>query len=253
MNTVRTIVVDDEPLARARLVDLLADEDRVEVIAECKDAQEAVAAIQRLLPDLAFLDVQMPGADAFRVLETLDPQTLPLVIFVTAFERHAVRAFDVRAVDYLLKPFDRDRFREALSKAKQQMEMKERGELAARVIEMADQARSEASDRVIVKSKGRLIVWHLDQIDFVEAVGNYVRIYVGRESHLLRETMTSLEGRLDARRFMRIHRSRIVNLDRIRELEPTESGDYIVTLTTGVQLTLSRKYKAKLHDRFGSL
>jgi two-component system, LytTR family, response regulator len=251
--TIRTVVVDDEPLARARLVDLLAAEHDVEVIAECKDGPEAVAAIGRLSPDVVFLDVQMPAADAFQVLASLDSARLPLIIFVTAYEQHALKAFDVQATDYLLKPYDNDRFRHALDRARAQLEQKQRSDLATRLLEMATQTHLLQSDRVMVKSGNRVLFWRLGQIDWIESEGNYVRLHIGGESHLLRETMTALEARLDPARFMRIHRCRIVNVERIRKIEPGENGDYTLTLTTGAAVTLSRSYRARLDERFGSL
>jgi two-component system LytT family response regulator len=251
--TIRTLVVDDEPLARARLVDLLAVEQDVEVIGECKDGPEAIAAIVRLCPDVVFLDVQMPAADAFQVLATLDPGRMPLVIFVTAYEQHALKAFDVQAIDYLLKPYDNDRFRHALDRARAQLQQKQRSDLGTRLLEMATQTHILPSDRVMVKSGNRLLFWRLAQIDWIESEGNYVRLHLGSESHLLRETMTALEARLDPARFMRIHRSRIVNVERIRKIEPGENGDYTLTLSNGVALTLSRSYRARLEERFGSL
>lgn len=251
--TIRTLIVDDEPLARARLMDLLAGEHDVEVIAECEDGPEAVAAIMRLCPDVVFLDVQMPAADAFRVLASVEARSMPLVIFVTAYERHALKAFDVQAIDYLLKPYDNERFRQALDRARAQLQQKQRSDLGTRLLEMATQTHILHPDRVMVKSGNRLLFWRLTQIDWIESESNYVRLHVGGESHLLRETMTALESRLDPAQFMRIHRSRIVNVERIRKIEPGANGDYTVTLSTGVALTLSRSYRSKLEERFGSL
>lgn len=251
--TIRALVVDDEPLARARLVDLLAAEPDVDVIAECKDGPEAVDAIVRLRPDVVFLDVQMPAADAFQVLASLDAARLPLIIFVTAYEQHALKAFDVQAIDYLLKPYDNDRFRHALDRARTQLQQKLRSDLGTRLIEMATQTHILQSDRVMVKSGNRLLFWRLTQIDWIESEGNYVRLHIGSESHLLRETMTGLESRLDPARFMRIHRCRIVNVERIRKIEPGENGDYTVTLANGVALPLSRGYRARLEELFPSL
>lgn len=250
---IRTVIVDDEPLARARLVDLLAGERDVEVIAECKDGPEAISAITRLRPDLAFLDVQMPAADAFQVLASLESRRRPLIIFVTAYERHALKAFDVQAIDYLLKPYDNDRFRQALDRARAQLQQEHQSELGTRLLEMATQTHILHSDRVMVKSGNRLLFWRLGQIDWIESEGNYVRLHMGGESHLLRETMIALESRLDPAQFMRIHRSCIVNIERIRKIEPGENGDYTLTLTNGVGLTLSRGYRERLEGRFGTL
>jgi two-component system LytT family response regulator len=253
MRTIKTLVVDDEPLARERVMSLLQGESDIEVLGECRDGQEAIAAIQQLSPDLVFLDVQMPGANGFEVLSAVGADRMPMVIFVTAYDQHALKAFEVRALDYLLKPFDRDRFQSALQRAKASIEQQETGDLGRRLLALVKDLRPAApkTDRIVVKSAGRLFFLRADEIDWIEAAGNYARLHVGNDSHLLRETMNSLEGRLDAERFFRIHRSRIVNMERIQELQPWFNGEYVVILRNGTRLTLSRGYREKLQERLG--
>jgi two-component system LytT family response regulator len=253
MRTIKTLVVDDEPLARERVLSLLNGESGIEVLGECRDGQEAIAAIRQLSPDLVFLDVQMPGANGFEVLSAVGVDHMPMVIFVTAYDQHALKAFEVRALDYLLKPFDRERFQSALQRARTSIEQQETGDLGRRLLALVKDLRPAApkSDRIVVKSAGRLFFLRADEIDWIEAAGNYARLHVGSEAHLLRETMTSLEGRLDPERFFRIHRSRIVNMERIQELQPWFNGEYVVILRNGTRLTLSRGYREKLQERLG--
>src|SRR5512134_2376593 len=222
MKKIRTLVVDDEPLARERLASLLQPLEDVELVGECRDGEEAVIAIHDLTPDLVFLDVQMPGMSGFDVIEAVGTDRMPLVVFVTAYDQHALRAFQVRALDYLLKPFDRERFTDALQRARKQLEHAETGDLGRRLLALVKDLRRDQprSDRLVVKSGGRLFFLRTDEIDWVEAAGNYVRLHVGGASHLLRETMTAMEARLDPEKFFRIHRCRIVNMDRIQELQP---------------------------------
>jgi two-component system LytT family response regulator len=249
---IRALVVDDEPLARERLVTLLAKED-VEIVGECADGPAAADAILRLSPDLAFLDVQMPGADGFEVIQLVGPSKMPPVIFVTAYDKYALRAFEVHALDYLLKPFDRDRFHAALERARQEIERRQNGALEKRLLALVRDLRPAAQrlDRLVVKSGGRVFFVKAEEIDWIEAAGNYVRLHLGADSHLFRETMNALEARLDPDRFFRIHRSRIVNMERIQELQPWFNGEYLVLLRNGTKLTLSRGYREKLQERLG--
>jgi two-component system, LytTR family, response regulator len=251
MKKIRTLIVDDEPLARERLAGLLANEQDIEIVAQCRDGEEAVTAIVDHEPDLVFLDVQMPQMNGFEVIEAVGGERMPLVIFVTAYDQHALRAFQVRALDYLLKPFDRERFNEALERARRQVEREETGDLGRRLLALVKDLRRDQprAERLVVKSGGRLFFLRTDEIDWVEAAGNYVRLHVGTTSHLLRETMNAIEGRLDPEKFFRIHRSRIVNMERIQELQPWLNGEYAVLLRTGTRLTLSRGYREKLQDR----
>jgi two-component system LytT family response regulator len=253
MKKIKVLVVDDEPLARERLTTLLSNEPDVELVGPARDGEEALTAIHDDSPDLVFLDVQMPQMNGFDVIDAVGSDKMPLVIFVTAYDQHALKAFQVRALDYLLKPFDRERFTDALQRARKQLEREETGDLGRRLLALVKDLRRDQprSDRLVVKSGGRLFFLRTDEIDWVEAAGNYVRLHVGTASHLLRETMNAIEGRLDPDKFFRIHRSRIVNMERIQELQPWLNGEYAVLLRTGTRLTLSRGYREKLQDRLG--
>ncbi|MEO5894767.1 MAG: LytTR family DNA-binding domain-containing protein [Vicinamibacterales bacterium] len=247
------MIVDDEPLARERLASLLSAEPDIDVIGQCRDGEEAVLGIQQHKPDLVFLDVQMPALNGFEVIDAVGSEHMPLVIFVTAYDQHALRAFQVRALDYLLKPFDRERFQEALQRAREHIQRDETGDVGRRLLALVKDLRRDQpkTDRLVVKSGGRLFFLRTDEIDWVEASGNYVRLHVGTTSHLLRETMNAIEGRLDAEKFFRIHRCRIVNMERIQEMQPWLNGEYAVVLRTGTRLTLSRGYREKLQERLG--
>jgi two-component system LytT family response regulator len=249
----RTLIVDDEPLARERLRRLLETEPDVELIGECADGRTAVAAIREQTPDLVFLDVQMPELNGFEVLEQLRGGRLPLVVFVTAYDQFALKAFEVHAVDYLLKPFDRERFQVTWRRAQDQLRHQRAGELNQRLSALLDDLKppSKAVDRLAVKSSGRVVFVRVEEIDWVEAADNYVELHVGEESHLHRETMADLEQMLPPGRFMRISRSTIVNVDRIKELQPLFHGEYAVILRNGTRLTLSRSYREKLNQLLG--
>jgi len=247
--TLRVMIVDDEELARQRIRRLLAREADVEVVGEASDGVQAVESIQSLAPDLVFLDVQMPEVDGFAVLERLRPNGAPAVVFVTAHDDYALRAFDVHAVDYLRKPFDATRFREAFARARRRLAGAEAEERARTLEALLSQIRSQpprSRERLMVRSDGRLYFVRVDDIDWVEAAGNYVKLHVGRDTHLMRETMAGIEKMLDPSRFLRIHRSAIVNLDRVREMQPWFSGEYTVILRDGTQLRLSRIYRDRL-------
>ncbi len=253
MTKIRTIVVDDEPIARERILSLLQQEDDVEVIGECSDGAQAVSSIQHHAPDLVFLDVQMPGVDGFGVIDAVGAERMPTVIFVTAYDEYALRAFEVHALDYLLKPFGRDRFQEALKHVRESLERRRAGDLGRRLLALVNDIKPERPklERLVVKSGGRVFFLRTDEIDWIEAAGNYVRLHLGDESHLFRETMNRMESRLDGRRFARIHRSRIVNTERIKELQPWFNGEYVVILRNGTRLTLSRGYREKLQEQLG--
>src|ERR1041385_1255128 len=246
---IKTLIVDDEPLARRNLRLLLAKDPQIEILDECRNGGEAVKAINALSPDLVFLDIQMPEMDGFDVLERTGPAQIQAIIFVTAFDQYALKAFDVHALDYLLKPFDDERFAHALQRAKSQIEAREIDRLSKRLLALLEERESERRGsrnqknyltRLMVKVSGRVVLLKVDDIDFVEADGNYAKLHVGRASHLLREKIQDLEGQLDPAKFARIHRSIIVNLDRIKEMHPHFNGDYIVVLEDGRQLRLSR-------------
>lgn len=253
MNKIRAMVVDDEAMARERVVSLLRQEQDIELIGECSDGEQAVNAINSQQPDLVFLDVQMPAVDGFRVIEQVGPDKMPAVVFVTAYDEYAVRAFEVHALDYLLKPFGRERFQQTLQHARSHVERRRAGDLGKRLMALVQDIKPEPQklDRLVVKSGGRVFFLRTEDIVWIEAAGNYVRLHLGDDSHLFRETMNGIEARLDPRRFVRIHRSRIVNSDRIKELQPWFNGEYVVVLQNGTRLTLSRGYREKLQERLG--
>ncbi|MDH4064660.1 MAG: LytTR family DNA-binding domain-containing protein [Acidobacteriota bacterium] len=253
MTRIRTMVVDDEPMARERLVGLLGQEEDIDLIGECTDGSQAVTAIAQHQPDLVFLDVQMPACDGFGVIRHIGPDRMPAVVFVTAYDEYALKAFEVHAIDYLLKPFGRDRLQQALQHARAHLERRRAGDLGRRLMALVQDVKPEPQrlDRLVVKSGGRILFLRTDEIDWVEACGNYVRLHLGAGSHLFRETMNNMEARLDGQRFVRIHRSRIVNSDRIKELQPWFNGEYVIVLHNGTRLTLSRGYREKLQERLG--
>lgn len=244
---VRTILVDDMLLARKRVRRYLDGDPDIEIVAECSGGEEAIEAIRRLRPDLLFIDVQMPEVDGFAVVDAVGPGFVPAVVFVTAYDEFALRAFEVHALDYLLKPFDGDRFRATLERARAQLRAS-REVSQSRVAALLDEVRSGAHGvrRLAIRSRERTVFVAVADIDFVEAAGNYVRVHAGAESHLMRETLGLIETKLDASRFARIHRSTIVNVDRIREMHPMFNGDQIVVLRDGRRLTVSRTYRDQL-------
>ncbi len=246
---IKTVIVDDEPLARERLRTLLAQESDFEVLAECASGCEALAVLQSRTPDLLFLDVQLPELSGFEVLEQLALEHMPVIIFVTAYDQFALRAFEVHALDYLLKPFDRERFTKALQRARQHLQHERHGDLHQRVRLLLEELHRERKylDRLVIKASGRVFFLKAEEIDWIEAAANYVRLQTGRESHLLRDTIKNIEAKLDPAKFLRINRSTIVNLDRIKELQPwSNNGEYALILKTGARLTSSRGYRERL-------
>ena len=253
---IKTLIVDDEPLARRNLRLLLEKDPQIEILDECRDGREAVKAINALSPDLIFLDIQMPEMDGFDVLARVGPERIQAIIFVTAFDQYALKAFDVHALDYLLKPFDDERFAHALQRAKSQIETREIDRLSKRLLNLLEEREGAGSKppphyltRLTIKIAGRVVLLKIDDIDFIEADGNYAKLHVGSKAHLLREKMHDLEVQLDPAKFVRIHRSVIVNLDRIKEMHPHFNGDYIVVLEDGRKLRLSRTRRENLEAR----
>ena len=258
MTKIRALMVDDEPLARKRVRALLGEQPDIEIVGECDDGEQAVSAIREQRPDLVLLDIQMPRLDGLGVVEAIEPDHMPAVIFVTAYDQHAVRAFEINAIDYVLKPFDAERFGHAVRRARQRIEHERSGddeELKRRLLGALRQLHSDDRpvDRLVIKARGRISFLPVDEIDWIEAAGKYARIHAGAAEHLMRESMNRLEAQLDPDRFVRIHRSTIVNLDSIRELEPMFHGEYRVFLKNGAELTLSRGYRSKLRERIGDL
>ena len=249
--SLRVVIVDDEPLAREGVRMFLSEEPDVEIVAECADGAAAVNRIEALRPDVLFLDVQLPRLNGFEVLAALDAPALPVVIFTTAHDEHAIRAFEVSAVDYLLKPFTQARFRKALERARTQLRAAKGGTADPQLSKLLSQWREGAGGgpRVLVKSPDRILFLKPEEIDHIEACGNYVLLFVGKEKHIVRETMTAMEARLGSSGFMRINRSVILNLSRIKELQPLAAGEYVVILKTGVRLNMTcslRELQARL-------
>lgn len=289
MVRVRVLIVDDEALARQRVRRLLQNEADVEIVGEAESGNEAVTMIREMRPDLVCLDVQMPGLDGFGVLREIEGGPVPMVLFVTAYDEHAQRAFDVHAVDYVLKPVDGERFRAAFDKARKQranaVAAERLGELLETVRRLADGGAAEARDgasalstlaggmaqnasaapsangaasangryasRILVKQDGRMFFVKTTEIDWIEADRNYVRLHVGKTAHTIRERISHLEETLDPRLFARIHRSTIVNLNRVREMQQWFSGDYVVILEDGTRLRLSRHYRDRVEKQVG--
>jgi two-component system LytT family response regulator len=242
---IRTLIVDDEPLARAMLRSFLADDAGIEVIGECCDGYTAIEMIESAAPDLVFLDIQMPDLDGFGVLRALAPEAIPNIAFVTAYDQFALQAFDVHAIDYLLKPFDRERFQRTLERAKQQISLQKRKDVNEELLRMLNEqsARPQPLKRILVKSGDKSFFVRPEEISWIEAQGNYVALHVGAQSFLLRQTITALEATLDPAKFQRIERSTIVNLDAIREMHPAGRGEYEIVLKDGVALKLSHTYR----------
>ncbi|MBL9128847.1 MAG: response regulator [Verrucomicrobiales bacterium] len=251
----RVIIVDDEPLARDRLRSLLSKESDIQIVAECGDGREAVSAVQRENPDVLFLDIQMPELDGFGVLAQLRSGRMPLVVFVTAFDEFAVKAFEFHAFDYLLKPFDKDRLKSAVARIRETLAPKATPttDLSDRLTALLETIQSGTGpDRIAVKLDGRVIFLRPTDIDWIEAQDNYVKLHVGREAHLVRDTISNFETRLDGKRFIRIARSTIVNIDRVREMQPMFHGEYVVILQDGSKLTMSRGYRETLQHYLGA-
>lgn len=246
---IKVLIAEDEPLARERIRSLLEEEADVDIVAECADGASAVNSIRQHQPDLVFLDVNMPEKTGFEVIEALGPDAMPPVIFVTAYDHFAVQAFDAHALDYVLKPFDEERFRTALERARETILRRNGGSLDPRLTDLlAGLQRQHYLERLAVKSGGKIIFLRADEITWIGAEGNYARLHAGKKSYLMRETMTSLESKLDPARFIRIHRSTIVATDAIAELEPLFQGDYVVVLRDGTRLTSSRGYRTNLQE-----
>jgi len=247
MSKLRALIVDDEAPARLRLRELIEKDATVTVAGECSSGAEAVVTVSNVRPDLLFLDVQMPVMDGFRVLKELGSDRTPVTVFVTAYDRYALAAFEQHALDYLLKPFSDERFERALARAVSHIQAQRRDELASRVLAMIN----GASNRLAVKIGGRVILLKAEEIDWIEAAGVYVELHVGKKTYLHRVSLSELEGQLASARFVRIHRSTLVNLDRIRELAPRTHGEFSVMLTDGTELKLSRGYRHRLEEQLG--
>lgn len=251
---IRVLLVDDESLAREMLREMLKDDPQVTILGESCNGREALDAIRTHAPDLIFLDVQMPELGGFEVLEALGKE-IPRVIFVTAYDQYAVRAFEVHALDYLLKPFDQERFDISWQRARAQILRDRDGGTDQRILALLQEmkAGNKYLERLVIKASGRIYFLETTEIDWIEAEGNYVSVHSAKKSHLLRETISSLEAQLDPKKFLRIHRSSIVRIDRIQELQPWFHGEYRIILQNGTQLTLSRNYRERLQEALGKL
>ncbi len=238
----RIVIADDEPLARERIRSLLAHELDARILAECGTGPDTVKAVASLAPDLLFLDIQMPGMDGFEVLRALDKNRLPLIIFVTAFDQHAIKAFEVHALDYLLKPFKQTRFKETIQRARTALQNQQQQTLPADLINFLQKAKPPRQylSRIAVRTGERLFFVKTSQIDYLEAAGNYVVLHTAKENHVVRETLTALETELDPRQFIRISRSAIVNTDQIKEVQPLFKGEHALILQNGKHLTMTR-------------
>ena len=252
---IRALIVDDEPVARRGIRLSLQGEKDVEVIGECGDGREALTFIKEQQPDLVFLDVQMPLLDGFGVVAALGAERLPAIVFVTAYDEHAIRAFEAGALDYLLKPFERERFQKTLARARRQILNPDTDDFNRRLDALLQSFKTELRGveqqppplaRIAIKEAGRIFFLNVGEIDWIEAQGNYVQLHAGRESHLLRETMDGIEGKLGAARFLRIRRSTLVRVERIKELQPLFNGEYRVVLQDGTRLSSSRRYRKNL-------
>jgi two-component system LytT family response regulator len=245
----RVILVDDEPLVRSGLRQLLDQEADLVITAEARNGSEALQMIRTHAPDVVFLDVQMPGMDGFEMLAELEMESRPLVVFVTAFDQYAIRAFDVHAVDYLLKPFDEVRLRLAMQRVRSRT-FESRAEDAHRLQSLLEDLRRQPRypDRLLLKHDGDMVVVLTEDIDWIEAADNYVKVHARGARYMVRESIKSMEAKLDPRRFSRSHRSAIVNLQRVRLLQPLAAGEYVITLTSGARIMLSRGYRDSFRE-----
>ncbi len=256
-SAIRAVIADDERLARKKLRILLDSEPQVEVVAECPNGRQAVSAIRSFRPDMVLLDIQMPDLNGFEVLNEIPSAEMPTVIFTSVYDQYAVRAFEAHALDYLLKPFDQDRLHAAVERASTEIRKSRHQEFTNRVLEMLSSITSEKrtispfDDRLAIKTNGRVVFLNLDEIHWIEAAANYVRLNTAKEAYLFRETISRVSERLNPADFVRIHRSMIVNVRRIKELIPVNSGEYVVVLHGGKELSCSRGYRSNLQPLLG--
>ena len=246
--TIRTVIADDEGLALKKLRILLSSECGVTVISECRDGKQAVAAVDAQKPDLLFLDINMPDLDGFQVLSQIPEDRMPIVIFTTAYDAYAIRAFEAHALDYLLKPFNQARLHRSLERTRAELLKSHEERLKTRILDLfrATELESRNAQRVVIKTAGRIVFLDLNEIDWIEAEANYVRIHTGKDAYLLREGIGHMSARLDPKSFVRIHRSFIVNVNRIRELQSCDNGEYIAVLKNGKELSCSRGCRSEL-------
>jgi two-component system, LytTR family, response regulator len=254
---IRTIIADDEHLARKKLRLLLGSEPGVQVVAECENGQQTIDAVRTHKPDLLLIDVRMPDLDGFQVLEQIGADEMPVVVFTTAYDQFAIRAFEAHALDYLLKPFEGERLHHAIERARLEILKSHDRDLTSRILDLLSKKTEpktesrQVDDRMVIRAGGKVVFLDVKEIDWIEAAANYVKLNVGKDSYLLREGIGSVSERLDPDRFIRIHRSAIVNVRKIKELQPCESGEYIAVLKNGKELSCSRGYRNELQRLIG--
>ncbi len=251
---IRTLIVDDESLARDRVCALLGEVEEIDIIGECSNGLQAVKSILENKPDLIFLDIQMPGMDGFEVIRTIGVKNMPTIIFVTAYDQYAVQAFENHAFDYLLKPFNSKRLIAAVERVMPLINHQAADNIHKRLDDLMEQIKHKENyiERILIKAANRIYFIKAEEIEWIEAAGNYVDIHTGQETHLLRETMNNIEAKLNPSKFLRIHRSTIVNIDQIKEMQPDVDNNHIVILKCGKQITMSRGQREKLRNLIGS-
>lgn len=251
--SIRSIIVDDEPFARNIIKKFLKEEPDIELIGECGDGQEAVEMINKIRPDLVFLDIQMPELDGFDVISAVGLDNIPNIIFVTAYDKYAIKAFEINAVDYLLKPFDKRRFHDSINRVRKLI--LSRQNIRQQIGNILDYINQEQKylDRILVKTRGRILFLKTDEIDWIKSEAYYVKFHVGKNTHIIRETLSNLENNLDPNKFVRIHKSYIVNIEFIKELQQWFKNKYLVILKDGTELKLSRNYQSNLFGLFKSI
>ena len=250
---IKALIADDESLARKFIRRMLKDDPEVEIVGECNNGKTTVAMIRKHNPDVVFLDVQMPEMNGFAVLEAVGVERLPEIVFTTAYEQYAVRAFELHALDYLLKPFDQTRFKDALRHAKERLNQRDQEDGRLQINELLESVRAKSKylERLIVKADGRISFLNTREINWIEADDKYVHLHTAKGSRMIRQTLSAMESQLDPKKFLRIHRSAMVNVERIKELQPMFNGEHVVILEDGTKLTLSRNFKGKLFELLG--
>jgi len=250
---IRALIADDEALARKFIRRMLKDDHDIEIVGECSNGKEALEMIRKENPDVVFLDVQMPEMNGFAVLEAIATEQLPEIIFATAYEQYAIRAFELHALDYLLKPFDQARFKDAIKHAKERLRSERQNDGPRQISALLESIKNKPQyfDRLVIKAGGRITFLSTDEINWIEADDKYVHLHTGKVSPMVRQTLSAMETQLDPKKFRRVHRSAIVNIERIKELQPLFSGEYSILLRDGTKLTLSRNYKDKLFELLG--
>jgi two-component system, LytTR family, response regulator len=254
MNPIRLLIVDDEPLARAGVRRLLEHDDVIQVIGECEDGAEAVVAILDQQPDAVLLDIKMPEMNGLDVVRAIGVERMPLTVFITAYDEHALRAFELHAVDYLLKPFDDERFAQTIQRIKSEIQTRAAARLSEKLLNVLQDTQPKGGrflNRIVVRTEGRTLLLKTADVEWIEAADYYARIHAGGKSYLLRETMNELESKLDPEVFFRVHRSAIVNLEKVKEIQPYTRGEHVVIMNGGAKVRLSRGRREKLEERLG--